>query len=791
MRILSIIILWLIPHLVSAENYRIGVILPLTGSAAREEAALTNAIELYVNQFNANGGINGKKLEILLYDSQESVEHSKQIAHEITKNDSILAVIGYRRAATALPSAKILGDAHIPLISPYMSSPEYLHINPWTFSMNAPDTFRGSFMAVYIKEVLKKDNILLIYNEGDQGDTLRDSFLSKAQRIGLTVKKVLATDSGEQRLPDNWVKNNLPNTEENKSIGMVATIVSTETGLSLLPQLRDNHINAPVIAPDTWADSRFFRELSEQYTQNVYLTSSFIWEIANKKAADFANTYLHTYENLTASENMQASTKYYRHPPVVAAMAYDAIFLISKAIESLVNQKNPPKNTKEMRTGIRDYLMQLDWQHAVEGVTGLLFFQNVRDKTSAYMDQYEAFLAKRALEPPEKRQGKPDNLQLSEDENIVSESNHVSYTPLRDIYVSVMKDGRFKVADVQLLQPREEYILRQLPRRVERRELLISDRIPYHIVNVVFVGMDIVRIEDINIRDMSWDVDLFIWFKWRDDHLTQEIDHIGLINEISSSSQILNENLQQPTKYRAYRKRLKLEAYYDLSIFPFDIQILPLSIAHAHLHSMQLMLVLDERHMDNSQIEDIKPHEWTYLGKNAYSDLYRYTSTFGNPSYRMGKNYKSPIYFSTINLDIGVKRILQPYLYTFFLPLSILLGIILLVIWIPLDQFSPRISASISGLVGILVYHMAQKSAFPKVGYTTIADYYFLAAYFFVVVLIIFIIYSQLLWAKGHKVKAVVWNRRFGLSAILVVVTAYSIITVIAIYLEQAYMFTD
>ena len=128
-------------------------------------------------------------------------------------------------------------------------------------------------------------------------------------------------------------------------------------------------------------------------------------------------------------------------------------------------------------------------------------------------------------------------------------------------------------------------------------------------------------------------------------------------------------------------------------------------------------------------------------------------------------------------MEIGIKRILQPYLFTFFLPLIIILGIILLVLWVPLDQFAPRINASISGLVGILVYHMSQKNAFPKVGYTMVADYYFLTAYSLVVIMIVGIIFTQTLMSKGQKDQARQWNRRFSIGSAIAAISIYSFMT--------------
>jgi hypothetical protein len=171
------------------------------------------------------------------------------------------------------------------------------------------------------------------------------------------------------------------------------------------------------------------------------------------------------------------------------------------------------------------------------------------------------------------------------------------------------------------------------------------------------------------------------------------------------------------------------------------------------------------------------PHEWRFVEKDDYGGLYRYASTFGDPDYRMGTGVKSRIYFSTVNVDVVVKRLLRPYVFTFFLPLTIILGIILLILWVPLEQFAPRINASISGLVGLLVYHMSQKNAFPKVGYSMMADYYFILGYVFVVILMINIIATQVKLAAGHKDQARRRNKIFAVAALGTILASYAVMT--------------
>jgi len=738
--VLAVLFLLLSPE-AFAKTYRIGILVPLTGPSAEKGIPLKNAAELFVEQFNASEEAGGNRLELVVRDDFDDPEKARAAAVEMVKDEALLAVVGHYYPRTAAATASVFADAKIPFISPNVSSPAVLGGNKWMFSANFADDVQGAFIAVYIKEVLKKDNVLLIHTTDPFGTALRDAFLAKAQRIGLKVLRTQEVDK-DATLSKDWAATTFPEKTANDQIGIVAALTHSEIGLQFLPQLREQGIKAPVIAPNTWSNPKFLTDMDEKYTADVYLTSAFLWEIANHKASQFAKTY---------------AARFGRQPSIASAMTYDSMLLLANALAA--DEKSPPT-----RAGIRDHLAGIEWHGFVEGVTGNLFFKNGRDMTADYVARYLHETKGEAGAPP-----------LAGDATV-----QAAY---RDVYVSVMKDGRFKTASVQLLRPHEEYVLKELGERIGKGQVTLVDGIPYHVVDVVFVGVDVVRINDISIKDMQWDVDVFMWFKWGGPRLDgKDIDKIAAINAVKEQSSLFKEDLSRPTKYRAYRKRLTLGAPFDLSAFPFDSQTLPLEIAHTNKNSSHIMLVPDSRHMESAPIGDIKPQEWIYLKRAVFSDLYRYQSTFGDPDYRMGTGYKSPVYFSTVNMTIDVKRMIKPYLFTFFLPLLIILGIILVILWVPLDQFAPRINASISGLIGVLVYHMSQKNSFPKVGYTMVADYYFLIAYAFVVAMIICIIFTQTLMSSGQKDLAKQWNRKLSYGAMVSAVIIYVALTLVAMY---------
>jgi ABC-type branched-subunit amino acid transport system substrate-binding protein len=750
-RVVALTAALLLPSAALAGGYRVGVFLPLSGPTAEKGVPFKNAIELYAERLNAEGGIQGHKLELVFKDDGGDPEKAKQAASALVADPGVLAVIGTYYPSVAIGATKVLGDAGTVGLFPTIGSREVIDANRFMFSLNTLDEVQGGFIAVYLKEVLKKDNVLVIHNDDAFGKGLRDAFLEKANHIGLKVVQVLSVNNSA--VPDDFIAHALPDPAANQKIGAVAALTHSESGLKFLPQLRDRGVGALVMGPSTWTNQRFVTEIDEKYTRDVFVTASFLYEIANARATRLVRAYQERYHAL---------------PPPNAALAYDSILLLAQALDALTDARAGKQPT---RAAIRDWLAGITWQEAVDGATGGLFFKNLTAITAEYVNKYYDRVDAEAVAP-----GAP--LPAPKVQRAAPKEHGEVRAVERDLFVSTIKDGRYKVAFTQLSQPREEYVLKELWERVKKGYVSVIDGQPFHLVDVIFTGVDIVRINDVNTRDMNWDVDVFLWFKWSGERIDpKEVDKIGVINQIKDQSSLLKESLGGPIKYRAFRKRLTLGASYDFSRFPFDRQVLPMAIAHGSRNSTHIMLVPDARHMDETPIDHINPQEWTFRRKETYADLYRYTSTFGDPDYRMGKGYKSRIYFSTVNVDVVVDRILKPYLFTFFLPLAVIMGIILLALWVPIDQFTPRINASISGLIGVLVYHMSQKNSFPKVGYTLTADYYFIVAYIVIIILMINIITVQMMVSAGHKEQARKRNRLFSVGAFLAVALIYAAMT--------------
>lgn len=99
----------------TGDTYIIGCPQPLTGTNAQPGECALNAAKLAAKQINENGGINGKKVEVLSYDDQGLPEEAVKLATRMVQADGVQAIIGSCISSCVLSSGKIYNGAKIPM----------------------------------------------------------------------------------------------------------------------------------------------------------------------------------------------------------------------------------------------------------------------------------------------------------------------------------------------------------------------------------------------------------------------------------------------------------------------------------------------------------------------------------------------------------------------------------------------------------------------------------------------------------------------------------------------------
>ncbi|GGE97434.1 ABC transporter substrate-binding protein [Stappia taiwanensis] len=101
----------------AADTIKIGSSLAITGPASFLGDPEAKTLELYVKKINEAGGVNGKQLELVVYDDGANANKARTFATRLVEDDGIVAMIGGSSTGATMAMIPVFEDAGIPFIS--------------------------------------------------------------------------------------------------------------------------------------------------------------------------------------------------------------------------------------------------------------------------------------------------------------------------------------------------------------------------------------------------------------------------------------------------------------------------------------------------------------------------------------------------------------------------------------------------------------------------------------------------------------------------------------------------
>lgn len=158
----------------SSDTIKIGLIGPLTGDAAAIGQDMLHGTQWAIDEINANGGINGKKVTLIAEDGKCTGAEAANAAQKLVNVDRVLAIIGGLCSGETLAAAPITEGAKVLLLSPGSSSPDVTKAGDFVFRNYPSDALKTKAVAKYFKEKGYK-NIAMISENTDFSTAFRAS----------------------------------------------------------------------------------------------------------------------------------------------------------------------------------------------------------------------------------------------------------------------------------------------------------------------------------------------------------------------------------------------------------------------------------------------------------------------------------------------------------------------------------------------------------------------------------------------------------------------------------------
>lgn len=177
----------------ASNTIKVGVMGPLTGEASVYGQAVVNGATLYLKQVNANGGINGKQIEIITGDEQGDATQAVTVFTKMC-DQGITALIGDVTTTPTLAVAAESAEYNMPMVTASATAEAVTYdaetdtVNANVFRATFTDPFQGKKMADYAYQKLGYRKAAVIFLKGaDYNEGLAENFVKEFESLGGTI----------------------------------------------------------------------------------------------------------------------------------------------------------------------------------------------------------------------------------------------------------------------------------------------------------------------------------------------------------------------------------------------------------------------------------------------------------------------------------------------------------------------------------------------------------------------------------------------------------------------------
>lgn len=290
----------------------IGYFGDLTGPTFNFGQSAINGVLMAASEVNQAGGINGRKIDVVIEDDKGSPEEAARLTAKLIDQNKVIAIIGGGTSGNSRAAAPKAQASHIPMISPSSTDPAVTQTGNYIFRACFVDTFQGEVMASFAVNTLKakKAAILTDFNS-PYSKGLTDYFKLSFGRLGGTIVSEQTYTQGDADFK-----------------GQLSTIRSAEPEVIYIPgyygdvaliakQARMIGLTQPLLGGDGW-DAPELWQIGGDSLNGAYISTHYSPDNPSAEIKQFVDLYKQRYGNAL--------------PDAHAALAYDAARILFAAI---------------------------------------------------------------------------------------------------------------------------------------------------------------------------------------------------------------------------------------------------------------------------------------------------------------------------------------------------------------------------------------------------------------------------------------------------------------------------
>lgn len=170
----------------AVEEYVIGAIFSVTGKASFLGDPEKKTVEMLAEQINAEGGINGVPLRVIVEDDAGDEEATKKAASKLIDKDNVLVILGPSRTGNTMVIKEMMGEKQVPLLSCAAAEDIVNPVNPWVFKTPQKDSYVAEHILSYMQKN-KITSVAVLYGNEPFGQLGLTKIKEAAPKFGVTI----------------------------------------------------------------------------------------------------------------------------------------------------------------------------------------------------------------------------------------------------------------------------------------------------------------------------------------------------------------------------------------------------------------------------------------------------------------------------------------------------------------------------------------------------------------------------------------------------------------------------
>ena len=654
----------------------IALIGAMSGPRAAEGWEARAASQLYINEVNAAGGVNGHMLVLEAYDDQGKPATASLKASWIVDSGAI-AVLGHSESPTMAAAGPVYQAGHVAVVSGNASADGLTRDNPWAFQATSPNSVQAAFLAHYIRAVLMRHTSGLFRAPAIDlvggPDAYAQSFVAGFQQADSSMAPKLFMlgqdpnrDAAARMLAEQLAAEAEPR--------LIVLGLSAGDAAPALRAIRRRGIRSMVILSSNAATDAFAQQFAADpeekdepgfFTANLFSVAPVILDNTGLYGQGLATGY-------QSGTGLRAGW--------YAAGADNAARVLVAAIRRAQIADTPAAKQSDRRK-VRDALAAIDGPaDAVPGIDDALYFNAAREMPRPGQFGY-------------------------------------------------FQGGRFHSAPLQLVPVKDRDLVDIDHEIAQGRIVQIGEQF-FWLQRVVATGIDAARLDRIDTKDGSFNADFYLWMRYGSgDDLPGQVEFSDFSGSFDPAHP-LRSNEEDGMAYRLWHIRGTFKANFNLHDYPFDTQALVIRLRNREHPREQIAYAIDTAGMQldasghasktNSAFSDLQL--WRVSAVAPFASTYSIQSSLGEPAL-LGSTSRTE--YGGFAYAMVVQRNVVAFMVKAVLPLFLLILVVFATLFFPPSMAKERLTVPVTGILTSAVLLISITNQLPPLGYTVALEYLF------------------------------------------------------------------